>query len=194
MKTLPNGDHYAGLISDRYVVITVAEPDAEHANDIAWSSHSFRDNKSDACGGPASWHEGDLVLHVPTFSGASTFASGPLCDNAQELAFAAFFEHMPQFDFPIIFERTREDVALFACWCLGGFYDDWHPCVDIERDLVMTDDSRFAAWRDLELQVQRAWQAQRVNGALAVELPAYPEGCPPMVRGSDGDLIPLHAT
>jgi hypothetical protein len=44
--------------------------------------------------------------------------------------------------------EEREEIALFAQWCIGSVWDDFDPRVEAEREKVMTDDQACLVWRE----------------------------------------------
>ena len=42
----------------------------------------------------------------------------------------------------------REEIAMFAAYCVGSCHGDWDPRTDAERERVMKNDIAFGWWRN----------------------------------------------
>ena len=65
-------------------------------------------------------------------------------------------------------ENEREEVALFAMWCVGSCYGDFHPNTEREHKRVLNDDRVYAEWRErwveFETNKDRGVGVQRLCG------------------------------
>jgi hypothetical protein len=63
-------------------------------------------------------------------------------------------------------KNEREEVAIFAGWCVGSCYGDWDPRTEREQERVLKDDSVYAVWRERWVEYTTAKQRGSVSGDL----------------------------
>ena len=63
----------------------------------------------------------------------------------------------------------REEVALFAGWCIGSAMGDHHPSVPRERRKVLNDDHVMSVWQDRMARYEADRRKNLLGGTVCAE-------------------------